>query len=168
MTAELFLTIAYVGLAFVLKNTLKFDIRRFRLPDVVAFLLLIPPAAALSAFIYCGVLYLGGELSSDKVFVAMVHCWIGDALGIITIIPAVTAVFIYSSPPRGRWSGHTLFTIFIFVLGMWLGFAALVGRRRQIILSVQSAFLAGHLGGDAGRLRGRRARAGDDPADACR
>jgi two-component system, LuxR family, sensor kinase FixL len=127
MTAELFLTITYVGLAVILKNTLKFNVRRFRLPDVVAFLLLVPGGAALSAFVYCGVLYLGGELPSDKVFVAMVHYWIGDALGIITVIPAVTAVFLYLSTPRGRWSGHTLFTVLIFVLGICLGFAALVG-----------------------------------------
>ena len=97
------------------------------MPDVVAFLLLVPAGAALSAFVYCGVLYLGGELSSDKFFVAMAHCWIGDALGIITVIPAVTAVFVYASPPRGacpvircspssssRWE-------------LCLGFAALVG-----------------------------------------
>jgi two-component system, LuxR family, sensor kinase FixL len=126
MAAELCLTMAYFGLAFVLKNALKFDIRRFRLPDVVAFLLLIPAGAALSAFIYCGVLYLGGELSSDKVFVAMIHCWIGSALGIVTVIPATTAVVTYASRPW-CWSGHTLFTIFIFVLGIGLGFAALVG-----------------------------------------
>jgi two-component system, LuxR family, sensor kinase FixL len=126
MAAELSLTMTYVGLAFVLKNTLKFDIRQFRLPDVVAFLLLVPVGAALSAFIYCGVLYLGGGLSSDKVFVAMIHCWIGEALGIVTVIPATTAAFTYASPPW-RWSGYTLFTIFIFVLGIGLGFAALVG-----------------------------------------
>ena len=126
MAAELCLTMAYVGLAFVLKSVLKFDIRQFRLPDVVAFLLLIPPGAALSAFIYCGVLYLGGELSSDKVFVAMIHCWIGSALGIVTIVPAMTAVFTYASPPW-RWSGYTAFTVFIFALGIGLGFAALVG-----------------------------------------
>jgi two-component system sensor kinase FixL len=126
VAAELSLTMTYVGLAFVLKNTLKFNIRQFRLPDVVAFLLLVPAGAALSAFIYCGVLYLGGELSSDKVFVAMIHCWIGEALGIVTIIPATTAAFTYSPPPW-RWSGHTLFTIFIFVLGIGLGFTALVG-----------------------------------------
>ena len=125
--AELCLTLAYVGLAFVLKNSLKFDIRQFRLRDVVAFLLLIPPGAALSASLYCGVLYLGGELSSDKVLVALGHCWIGAALGIITVIPAITALFVYLSPPRGRLSGHTLFTVFIFALGMCLGFAALVG-----------------------------------------
>jgi two-component system, LuxR family, sensor kinase FixL len=127
MGAELSLTIAYVGLAFILKSALKFDIRQFRLPDVVAFLLLIPLGAALSAFLYCGVLYLGGEVPSDKVFVAMVHCWIGDALGMITVIPAITAMSIYLSTPRGRVSGQTLFTLFIFVLGMCLGFAALVG-----------------------------------------
>src|ERR1700689_5641285 len=55
MAAELSLTLAYVGLALVLKNTLRFDIRKFRLPDVAAFLLLIPAGAALLAFIYCGV-----------------------------------------------------------------------------------------------------------------
>ena len=126
LAAELCLTVAYVGLAFVLKTALKFDIRRFRLPDVVTFLLLIPAGAALSAFIYCGVLYLGGELSSDKVFLALIHCWIGSALGIVTVIPATTAVFTYASPPW-RWSSYSLFTIFIFALGIGLGFAALVG-----------------------------------------
>jgi two-component system, LuxR family, sensor kinase FixL len=126
LAAELSLTLTYVGLAFVLKNTLKFDVRQFRLPDVVAFLLLVPVGAALSAFIYCGVLYLGGGLSSDKVFVAMIHCWIGEALGIVTIIPAMTAAFTYASSPW-RWSSYTAFTIFIFVLGIGLGFAALVG-----------------------------------------
>jgi two-component system, LuxR family, sensor kinase FixL len=126
MAAELGLTLVYVGLALVLKTTLKFNIRRFRLPDVVGFLILIPAGAALSSYIYCVILYMGGGLSSDKLFVAIVHCWIGSALGIVTIIPAATAVFTYLSPPR-RWSGYTLFTIFIFAVGIGLGFAALVG-----------------------------------------
>jgi len=127
MAAELSLTIAYVSLAFLLKNQLNFNIRQFRLPDVVTFLLFIPAAATLSSFIYCGVFYLGGQLSADKVFVAIGHCWIGVALGMITIIPATTAVFSSLSTPPWRWSGYTLFTIFIFVLGICLGFAALVG-----------------------------------------
>ena len=127
MAAELSLTIAYVSLAFLLKNQLNFNIRQFRLPDVVTFLLFIPAAATLSSFIYCGVFYLGGELSADKVFVAIGHCWIGVALGMITIIPATTAVFSSLSTLPWRWSGYTLFTIFIFVLGICLGFAALVG-----------------------------------------
>jgi two-component system, LuxR family, sensor kinase FixL len=62
MAAELFLTIAYVALALILKYKLKFDMRQFRLPDVVAFLLFIPPGAALTSSIYCVTLYIGGEL----------------------------------------------------------------------------------------------------------
>ncbi len=127
MTAELSLTIVYVSLAFVLKNKLNFNIRQFRLSDVLTLLLFVPAAATLSSFIYCAILYLGGELSADKIFVAIGHYWIGDSLGIITVIPAATAVFSYLSMPSWRWSGYTLFTIFIFVLGICLGFAALVG-----------------------------------------
>ena len=127
MTAEFFLTIVYVSLALILKNKLKFNLRRFRLPNVVTFLLFIPIGAALASVIYCAALYLGGELSADKLLIAMGHYWIGDALGVVTIIPAATAVFTYLSVPHWRWSGYTLFTIFIFVLGMCLGFAALVG-----------------------------------------
>ena len=127
IAADLSLTIAYTSLALILKYKLKFDVRQFRLPDVVAFLLFIPAGAALASFVYCATLYMGGELSTDKFFIAMGHYWIGDALGIITVIPAATAVFGYLSAPHLRWSGYTLFTIFIFVLGIDLGFAALVG-----------------------------------------
>src|SRR5271169_1698444 len=66
MTAEFFLTIAYVTLALILKYELRFDVRKFALPDVVTFLLFIPPGSALVSFIYCAVLYLGGALSADK------------------------------------------------------------------------------------------------------
>ena len=141
LTVELFLTITYVGFAIILKNTVKFNIRQFRLPDVVAFLLLVPAGAAVAAFIYCTTLYLGGALSHGKFFVAMAHYWIGDALGIITIIPAVTAIFMDWRRPSGRWSGHTLFTIFIFVLGMFLGFAALVGVGDRLYFLFNLLFL---------------------------
>jgi two-component system, LuxR family, sensor kinase FixL len=126
MMAELFLTITYVLLALILKKKLRFDLRQFRLPDVVMFLLIVPVCAALSSFIYCGLLYLGGALPADTMVAGMGHYWTGDALGMVTVIPATTAVFTYASPPR-RWSGYTLFTIFIFILGIGLGFAALVG-----------------------------------------
>lgn len=127
IAAELSLTIVYVSLAFVLRTILKFDMRRFKLSDVVTLLLFIPPAAMLSSLIYCGVLYLGGELPADKALVAITHCWIGIALGIITVIPAMTAVFLSLSAPLDRWSGQTIFTIVIFVVGICLGFGALIG-----------------------------------------
>jgi two-component system, LuxR family, sensor kinase FixL len=127
VAAEFVLTAVYVLLAFVLKNKLKFDVRQFRLPDVVTFLLLVPACAAAASLVYCGVLYLGGALPRSKLFMAIGHCWIGDALGMITIIPATTAVFTYLSAARWRWSGHTMFTVVTFVVGICLGFAALVG-----------------------------------------
>ena len=127
LTAELFLTGAYVLLAFILKSKLKFDVRQFRLPDVVMFLLLVPACAAVSSVVYCGVLYLGGALPDGKLLVAITHFWIGDALGMITIIPATTAVFTYLDAARWRWSGHSLFTIITFIIGVCLGFAALIG-----------------------------------------
>ncbi len=127
IAAELVLVAAYVLLAFLLKNKLKFDVRQFRLPDVVTFLLLVPLCAAVASLVYCGVLYLGAALPADKLFAAFGHYWIGDALGMITIIPATTAVFTYLSAARWRWSGHTLFTVLTFVVGICLGFAALVG-----------------------------------------
>jgi hypothetical protein len=46
------------------------------------------------------VLYLGSALPADKVFAAVGHYWIGDALGMITVIPAMTSMFIYLSVPR--------------------------------------------------------------------
>ena len=141
IAAELSLTIAYVSLAFVLKNKLNFNLRQFRLPDVVALLFFFPAAATLSSLIYCGVLYLGGELSADKVFVAIGHCWIGVALGIITIIPGTTAAFSSLSTPPRPWSGYTLFTIFIFVLGICLGFTALVGVGNKLYYLFNLLFL---------------------------
>jgi len=127
VAAEFLLTIAYVGLASVLRDKLKFNVRQCRLADVVAFLILIPAFTVLSSFLYCGALYLGGALPANKFFVAMGHFWIGDTLGMITIIPAVTSVFVFLSMPRWRWSAYTLFSLCIFLLGTMIGFEVLIG-----------------------------------------
>jgi two-component system, LuxR family, sensor kinase FixL len=127
VTAEFLLTITYIGLAFVLRDKLKFNVRQNRLPDVVAFLIFIPVGAVFSSLVYCGVLYLGGALSVNMLFVATRHFWIGDTLGMITIIPVVTSVFVFLSKPRWRLSGYTLSTLCVFAVGTCLGFAVLIG-----------------------------------------
>ena len=127
LAAEFLLTIVYVTLASVLRYKLKFDIKQYRLADIIAFLIFVPAGAVFSSFAYCGALYLGGALSADKLLVATRHFWIGDALGIITIVPAVTSVFALLSKPRWRWSGSTLSSLSIFLLGAIVGFAALIG-----------------------------------------
>jgi two-component system sensor kinase FixL len=127
LAAELMLTIVYVSLALFLRDYLKFDIRQSRLSDVVTLLIFIPSGTVLSSSLYCGVLYLGSALSADKLFVAMGHFWIGDTLGMITVVPAVTSVFALLSKPRWRWSAYTSFSLSVFLLGTSVGFAALIG-----------------------------------------
>ena len=141
IAAELSLTIVYVSLAFVLRTILKFDMRRFKLSDVVTLLVFIPPAAVLSSLIYCMVLYFGGELPSDRILVAIIHCVIGISLGTITVIPAVTALFLSLSGPRSYWSGQTIFTVVIFVVGICLGFAALIGVGDKLYYLLNLLFL---------------------------
>jgi len=127
VAAELVLAVGYVGLAAVLRHKLKFNPRRVRLADVVVLLTFVPAGTALTSFSYCGALYLGGALPADQFYAAMRHFWIGDTVGMITVIPAATSVFALLSKPRGRWPGYALVSCSVFILGTCLGFAALFG-----------------------------------------
>jgi two-component system, LuxR family, sensor kinase FixL len=127
VAAEIFLTGCYVGLAAVLRHILKVNLRQVRLADVVVLLIFLPTGAAMTSLSYCGVLYLGGALPADKFFAAMRHFWIGDAVGMITIVPLVTSVLAFWSTPTWHRSGYTLISCFVFVLGTCLAFAAIIG-----------------------------------------
>ena len=125
VAVELVATVGYAGLAAVLRHKLKFDPRRVRLADVVVLLTFVPAGTTLTALSYCGALYLGGALPADQFFAAMRYLWIGDTVGIITIIPAATSVFAFLSNARWRWSGDAMVSCFVFILGTSLGFAVL-------------------------------------------
>jgi signal transduction histidine kinase len=127
VAAEFVLTIGYVGLAAVLRHRLKFDPRRVQLANVVVLLTFVPACTMLTSFLYCGVLYLGGAIPADQFFTAMRHFWIGVTVGMITVIPAATSIFVFLSKPRWRWSGYTLVSGSVFVVGTCLGFAVLLG-----------------------------------------
>jgi two-component system, LuxR family, sensor kinase FixL len=127
VAAELVATVGYVGLAAVLRHKLKFDPRRVRLADVVSLLIFVPAGTTLTSLSYCGVLYLGGALPAAQFSAAMRYFWIGDTVGIITIIPAATSVFAFLSNARWRWSGYALVSCSVFLLGTCLGFVVLFG-----------------------------------------
>ena len=127
LVVELSLTTAYVVLAYIIRYNLKFNIRQTGLADVTTLLLYIPVGSVLSSFVYCGVLYLVGALPADKFLIALRSFWIGDTLGIITIVPAVTSAFALLSKPHWRWSAHTFSSLLVFLLGTFVGFAALIG-----------------------------------------
>jgi signal transduction histidine kinase len=127
VASEFVLTIGYVGLAAVLRHKLKFNPRSVRLANVVVLLTFAPACAILTSFLYCGVLYLCGAIPAEQFYTAMRHFWIGDTVGMITIIPAATSMFVFLSKPRWRWSRYTLVTCCVFILGTCLGFALLLG-----------------------------------------
>ena len=167
VAAELVLTIGYVGLAAVLRHKLKFNSRQVRLADVVVLLIFVPAGATLTSLSYCGVLYLGDSLPAEQFSAATRHFWIGDTVGMITIIPAVTSVFGFLSKPRWRWSGYALFSFSVFILGTCLGFVVLFGvgeakEYHMFYLLFLPIILV------AGRLRRRRGCAANHPTDACR
>ncbi len=105
LTAELLLVIVYVSLALFVRKSLKFTPRRIRLADVVTLAIFIPAAATLSSSIYPTILYLCGVFPSDKLPIVIRHFWIGDTLGMITIIPTTITVFITLSMLKACLSG---------------------------------------------------------------
>ncbi|MGH6846143.1 MAG: ATP-binding protein [Methylocella sp.] len=127
VAVEIVASVGYIGLAAVLRQKLKFDPRRVRLADVVVLLTVVPIGTTLTSLSYCGVLYLGGSLPADQFYAAMRYFWIGDTVGIITIVPAATPVFAFLSNARWRWSDYTLVSCSVFIVGTCLGFVVLFG-----------------------------------------
>jgi two-component system sensor kinase FixL len=126
VAAEFALTLGYVALASFLRDRLRFDPRRADFANVIKLLLVVPLATTLTSLAYCGSLRLTGSLPSEEFFSAMRHFWIGDTVGMIVIIPTATAVFIFLSKERWRWSSYDMVSCAGFVVGTCLAFAALI------------------------------------------
>ena len=126
LVAEFVLAMAYTGLAAVLRYNLKFDVRQIRLANVLLLLTFVPACAIATSLLYCGTLYLGGAIPTEKLYTALRHFWIGDTLGMITVIPVASA-FVVLREKRWRWTSHTLVTWSVFILGAWFAFAMLLG-----------------------------------------
>jgi two-component system, LuxR family, sensor kinase FixL len=123
LLAETALTLGYTGFAAVLRDLLKFSPRRTNLADVIAMLLAVPVGAAGTSLIYCGALYLTDSLPADQLFSALRHFWIGDAVGIIVILPAATAAFTLLSKARWGWRRNEALNWGVFIVASCLGFA---------------------------------------------
>ncbi len=81
------------ALAFALRRA-GFQLGRGAMQDTVSLLVLAPVGALLTATLACGAMALTGDLPPDRFWTAVTHFWVGDALGILVVIPAVTAVLI--------------------------------------------------------------------------
>jgi two-component system, LuxR family, sensor kinase FixL len=127
LLAEIGVSAGYVALAVVLRDVLKFSLRRVDLTDVLVMLLAVPAAAILNSLIYCGILYLAGSLPGDQFAPAMRHFWIGDTVGIIAILPAATAVYVISSKTRWVWRRKDTLDWSVFIVSSVAAIAAIHG-----------------------------------------
>jgi two-component system, LuxR family, sensor kinase FixL len=125
--AESALSLGYMGIAVALRDVLKFSPRRSDLADVLVMLAAVPAGAILNSLIYCGVLYLAGSLPADQFISALLHFWIGDAVGIIAVIAAATAVFSVSSKTRWVWRKDDTLNWSVFIISSCLVFAFIHG-----------------------------------------
>ena len=124
---EAVMTIWYMSFAFVLRRKLKYDPRQVTLPEVLKLLISVPMFTVLSSFLYCGVLFLGTDLSAHESLKAMGHFWIGDVVGTITVFSMATAVFALFSKPDWHWSRYTFVSWSVFILGTYVSFIVLIG-----------------------------------------
>jgi hypothetical protein len=122
------LTACYVGLGGVSRQNLNFKIREIRLRDVVVLLIFLPAGAALT-------FPLRGAVSrrfasGGSVFRGDASLCIGDAVGMITVVPTVTALFAFLSMPTWKWPSYILVSCSVFTLGTCLAFAAIFAALR--------------------------------------
>jgi two-component system, LuxR family, sensor kinase FixL len=125
VAVEAVLTIWYVGAAAFLRHKLKYDPKQITLSNVTKLLIYVPVFTAVSSFLYCGVLYLGGNLSSNAFVRAVGHFWIGDVIGITTVFSMAAAVFVLKRD--WRWSRYTIISWSVFILGACVAFIVLIG-----------------------------------------
>lgn len=85
------LAAGYAALAEGLRKA-GFKLGRAGLRDVVSLMTLGPAGALVTASLACGALVLAGDMPRERFVTAVAHFWVGDALGIIVVMPAVSAV----------------------------------------------------------------------------
>jgi len=91
--SDFIVTHGYLLIAIVLRDAFKFDFRRATYANMIALLAVVPTSAAFTGALYCGVLYLTGALPYADVPTGFRYFWIGDAVGMIVLIPAATAIY---------------------------------------------------------------------------
>lgn len=96
---SLVLMLGFSGIALALKGSTLLSLRP-KVRDALAFLVLIPLATAIIALLYCSVLFASNLLSSWRFVISVRNFWIGDTVGIVTILPAA-GVALATKPGHG-------------------------------------------------------------------
>jgi len=117
------LAIGFTGLSRVLEKV--WHARKVGLSRVLVFLAVVPVGILLLAFAYCFVLYLCGILFLDRFLIALRNFWIGNTLGIITLVPAAVSVLRANadrrSLPRRELVSAAIFAALL-IAALWIIF----------------------------------------------
>lgn len=101
-----------------------------RLRQVVAMLLIVPAGTLGMALTYCLILFFTEHLTPGRFAIAVRNFWIGDTLGILTIVPFASAVMAYAGRTPGlAWAEAVSF----------LGFLGAVGVALLVIFGIEHA-----------------------------
>jgi two-component system sensor kinase FixL len=87
------LAAGYTSLAASLRRA-GFQLGRGGLRDVMSLLLLGPAGTLFTASLACGALLLTGDIPQDRLLTAITHFWVGDMLGLIIVMPVVSAALL--------------------------------------------------------------------------
>ncbi len=116
IATSLVLTGGLVALALVLKTRLH--LARPRLSHVWILLAVVPSGTLIIALAYCLVLYVTDQLSSWSFDRAVRNFWIGDTLGIITVLPVAATVFASVSRASRQAIRHGVIEVAFFSMAL--------------------------------------------------
>ena len=107
ISSSALLAAGYAMLATGLRKA-GFQLGRGGLRDVVSLMLLGPVGALFTASLTCGALLLTGDIPQDRLWTAVTHFWVGDTLGIIIAMPAISATLLLRRRfmEGARWAIH--------------------------------------------------------------
>lgn len=119
--------LGFAGLAFVLLRGLRFTMERTDLRNVIGLLVVVPVGTFVIAALYCGVLMLFNDLSARQYWEAVLYLWVGDAVGIVIMLPvAMAALAMRLRSPEARPKAMPLdWAVFLagVMVSLWLIFS---------------------------------------------
>jgi two-component system, LuxR family, sensor kinase FixL len=123
------LALGYGGLALLLRTLRQAETETTLLSRTVHLLLVVPAGVLIIAAFYCGALVVTQALPAEQFLIAVRHFWIGDTIGIVTLLPALLAGPTMNFR-RIRDPGDTsIRDTAIFTLGICAAFALIFGRK---------------------------------------
>jgi signal transduction histidine kinase len=123
------LAIGYGVMALLLRSLSLADLEAGVLSRTLHVLLVVPAGVLAIATLYCGALLLTQALLAEQFLRAVRHFWIGDTIGIVTLLPALLASLAVDVRRLRDRDSTTIRDTAIFVLGVGVALALIFGGK---------------------------------------